>query len=68
MARLDDPLPADVPFTSIYSRSDGIVHWRASLLPQSERVENVRVHASHSGMGFNPLVLRVLADRLAQPE
>lgn len=68
MARVHDPLPAEVPCTSIYSRSDGIVNWRASLLPRSPLSENVRVPASHSGMGFNPLVLRVVADRLAQPE
>lgn len=67
-ARLSDPLPAQVPCTSIYSRSDGIVHWRASLLPKSERTENIRVSASHSGMGFSPLALRILADRLAQRE
>ncbi len=30
--------------------------------------ENVRVPGSHLGLGFNPIVLWILADRLAQPE
>lgn len=66
MARLDEPVP--VPCTSIYSRSDGIVHWRASLQPEGPQTQNIRVLASHTGMGFNPQVLRILANRLAQPE
>jgi hypothetical protein len=30
--------------------------------------ENIEVHASHTGLGVNPLALYALADRLAQPE
>ena len=30
--------------------------------------ENIRVWGSHVGLGFNPLVLQIVADRLAQPE
>ncbi len=29
-------------------------------------VENIEVHASHTGMGMNPLALYAVADRLAQ--
>jgi len=29
--------------------------------------ENVAVHASHLGMGLDPAVLWIIADRLAQP-
>lgn len=68
MERLHEPVPPTIPCTSIYSRSDGIVHWRASLQPDGPLHQNIRVPASHTGMGFNPLVLHVLADRLAQPE
>lgn len=66
MARLDEPVP--VPCTSIYSRSDGIVDWRASLQPEGPATQNIRVPASHVGMGMNPVVLRLLAERLSQPE
>ena len=30
--------------------------------------ENIRVAGSHVGLGFNALVLWIVADRLAQPE
>jgi pimeloyl-ACP methyl ester carboxylesterase len=56
-----------VPTTSIYSRSDGIVSWRCSLNEPAPLVENIEVHASHVGMGMNPLALYAIADRLAQP-
>lgn len=58
--------PAAIPTTSIYSRSDAIVPWRMSLLPTRERFENVEVRGSHLGLGHNPIVAVVVADRLAQ--
>jgi hypothetical protein len=60
------PLP--VPTTSIYSRSDGIVAWRSCLEEEGTQRENVEVACSHTGMGFHPEALAVIADRLAQPE
>ena len=56
-----------VPTTSIYSRSDGIVAWRCSVNDPGPQVENIELHASHVGMGMNPLALYAVADRLAQP-
>ena len=58
--------PPPVPTTSIYSRTDGIVSWRCSLNPPGPLTENIEVHASHVGMGMNPLALYAVADRLAQ--
>lgn len=57
-----------VPTTSIYSRSDGVVCWRGCLQEPAVDAENVQVHASHLGMPTHPDVLRVVGDRLAQPE
>lgn len=57
-----------VPVTSIYSRSDGVVSWRGCLETPAADAENVPVHASHIGMTTHPEVLRIVADRLAQPE
>jgi pimeloyl-ACP methyl ester carboxylesterase len=54
------------PTTSIYSKSDGIVAWQCSINPTSPLSENIEVHASHIGMGMNPLALYAVADRLAQ--
>lgn len=64
--RLARPLP--VPSTSVYSRWDGVVDWRACLQDVTPTSENVAVHAGHLGMGFDPAVLWVVADRLAQPK
>ncbi len=58
-----------VPTSSIYSRSDGIVAWQASLQaahPEHPHTENVEVVASHFGIGLNPSAWWAVADRLAQ--
>ena len=58
----------DVPTTSIYSRSDGVVAWQACVLRRTARAENVEVDGSHMGLPWNPKVMAVVADRLSQPE
>ncbi len=57
----------DVPATSIYSRTDGVVHWHMSLIRETDRSENIRVYGSHCGLGFNNSAIFAMADRLAQP-
>jgi pimeloyl-ACP methyl ester carboxylesterase len=56
-----------VPSTAIYSRTDGIVRWQTCIDRVSERHENIEVHGSHTGLGFNPAVIYAVADRLALP-
>jgi pimeloyl-ACP methyl ester carboxylesterase len=59
-----------VPTTSIYSKTDGVVAWRASIQTPCKvnpHTENIEITASHVGMGMNPLALYAVADRLAQP-
>ncbi len=56
------PFPPGVRYVSIYSRSDGIVDWRACLDPAAEHVE---VHASHVGMAVSAPVYRAVAAALA---
>lgn len=59
---------AGVRCTCIYSQNDGIV---APYLAQdwvSPVAENIRLYTSHFGMAVNPIVLYVVADRLAQTE
>ena len=65
-ARLRECPP--VPTTSIYSKTDGIVAWRGCIEKRTERSENVEVSASHLGIVSHPEVLRIIANRLAQPE
>ncbi|SDS64702.1 hypothetical protein SAMN05444158_2717 [Bradyrhizobium canariense] len=58
-----------MPTTSIYSRTDGIVNWRTSVLRPSDTAENIEVYlASHIGLGVNAAALWAIADRLAQAE
>lgn len=57
-----------VPCTSIYSKTDGIVAWQGSLQEEGPITENIRVPASHLGLGFNPLVMYAIADRLIQQQ
>jgi pimeloyl-ACP methyl ester carboxylesterase len=58
------PLP--VPVSVIYSRTDGIVNWRACHLTDEEAGDNISVPSSHVGLLTNPLSLAALSDRLAQ--
>jgi len=48
------PVPDGVGFTSVYSRRDGIVDWRACVDPLAHPVE---VRASHVGMAVDPRVI-----------
>lgn len=57
-----------VPTTSIYSEADGVVCWRSCLQRGGRMAENIAVNASHLGMPTHPEVLRIVANRLAQPE
>jgi|tagenome__1003787_1003787.scaffolds.fasta_scaffold20911723_3 triacylglycerol lipase len=59
---LHAPLPRDVVLTSVYSRSDGIVRWRACVEPGAA---NVEIDASHIGMAFSPRAYEVVARALA---
>ncbi|MDM0116813.1 alpha/beta hydrolase [Variovorax sp. J22R133] len=57
-----------VPTTSVFSRTDGVVAWRASLEQEGPLAENIEVRGSHIGLGMNTAVYQVVADRLAQAE
>jgi pimeloyl-ACP methyl ester carboxylesterase len=59
-------VPPACPTTSIFSKTDGVVAWQCSLNPEHPHTENIEVHASHIGMGMNPLALYAIADRLVQ--
>jgi hypothetical protein len=56
-----------VPMTAIYTRTDGIVDWRACIEADGSRCENIEVVGTHSGLGFNIAALVAIADRLALP-
>ena len=61
--------PLSMPVSCLYSLSDGVVPPQEATMEGDPALhENVRVWGSHTGLGFNPLVLQIVADRLAQPE
>jgi pimeloyl-ACP methyl ester carboxylesterase len=69
--KFDLPKAPPMPTTSIFSRTDGVVAWPASVqapCPVNPLTENLEVIASHLGLGMNPSAWWALADRLSQPE
>ena len=64
-ARLDAASLIRVPLTVLYTRRDGIVAWEACIDRVSPYAEHVEVSSTHIGMGVDPDVWRVVADRLA---
>lgn len=52
------------PITVIYSRTDGVVHWRAAIDRYNEHARHIRVRGSHVGLGVNPMVWRLIAQTL----
>ncbi len=64
-AGLLQDFPLDVRYISVYSRSDGIVDWRACLDGAAD--ELVEISASHCGMAVSPAAYEVVARALAPP-
>ena len=65
------PVAPPMPTSSIYTKTDGVVAWQASIQAPSKTnacTENIEVIASHIGLGLNPSAWWAIADRLAQPE
>ena len=56
------PFPAAVPLTSIYTRGDGVVHWKGCVVPYADCIE---VTGSHVGLAFNRKAYRAVATALA---
>ncbi|MGK0315658.1 MAG: hypothetical protein ACI86M_001890 [Saprospiraceae bacterium] len=65
----DIPLPAPLPTTAIYSKEDGVVPWEVCMEQMETAIhQNIQVRGSHLGLGVNPSVLWIIADRLNQSE
>jgi pimeloyl-ACP methyl ester carboxylesterase len=52
------------PITSIYSKSDGVVGWQASIDIYNSQANNIEVTGSHLGLGVNPKVWLIISDIL----
>ena len=60
LLRRRERMPIRVPITALYSKTDGVVPWRAD-------VEHIEVSSSHVGFGVNAQVFRIVAERLDHP-
>ena len=56
------PLPGGIGYLSVYSKSDGVVRWRACL---DDGAEHLEVSSSHVGMAVSARVYRGVAAKLA---
>ena len=58
-----------IPTSCLYSVSDGVVPPQEATIDGDPALhENIQVPGSHIGLGFNGIVLSIVAERLAQPE
>jgi pimeloyl-ACP methyl ester carboxylesterase len=58
-----------MPLSCLYSVGDGVVPPQEATVEGDPALhENIRVPGSHVGLGFNAVVMWIVADRLAQPE
>ncbi len=58
--------PKSVTQTAIYTREDGLVHWRYCLTGDPK--EDVAVHGTHIGLIFNSIAYMHIAERLAMSQ
>ena len=63
MQAVHKPFPDDVELISYYTSSDGIVDWRACVVPGAE---NIEVEGSHLGMGLRPETVDKVVARMVQ--
>lgn len=67
-SRFETERPLPVPATSIYSKTDAIVHWQRSLEIPGPRSESIEIIAGHMELLVSPPAFYAVADRLAQAE
>lgn len=60
--------PPPVPTTSIFSKIDVVAGAKACLNPKTPLSENIEVETSHIASVWHPETLKIILDRLAQPE
>jgi pimeloyl-ACP methyl ester carboxylesterase len=63
-----EAVPIRVPIEAVYSRSDGIVAWRACIDHHSPHVRHHEVFSSHLGLVASPSVFRLVAEVLPDVE
>ncbi len=64
LMRARNAVPIQVPITAVYSKSDGVVAWQACIDEVSPQITHVEVRGSHSGLGWNAEVYRIVVRAL----
>jgi hypothetical protein len=59
---LESAFPSSVPQVAVYTKTDGIVDWRACI--NDDPATNVEVAGTHVALVANPAVYRALASHL----
>ncbi len=67
LLRRREATPIKVPVTALYSKTDGVVAWRAAIDSSNPDVEHIEVDSSHVGFGANARVFQIVAQRLDNP-
>jgi pimeloyl-ACP methyl ester carboxylesterase len=57
--------PIQVPLIAFHSPTDGVVDWRTCIDEATPGAENIEVRSTHFGMGLDPDVWKIVAQRLA---
>ena len=58
--------PIEVPIRALYSKTDGVVAWKACIDDASTDVKHYEITGSHVGMGSNVAVYRLIPRLLAE--
>lgn len=53
------------PITALYSKSDGVVGWKAAVDVYNAQTRNIEVRSTHFGMGVNSTVWKIVAQTLS---
>ena len=59
-----DRFPIQQPIMAIFSKTDGIVDWRAAIDKVSPNVTHWQVNAAHMSMGFNSKIWKLVRNSL----
>lgn len=59
--------PLEVPYTSLYSKDDGVVDWQACVvsLDEKRKAQSIEVTGQHFGLPYNLVVFAVVEEVLA---
>lgn len=60
---LETPMPAGIPYVSVYTPHDGVIDWHAALDPSARHIE---VQSTHLAIGNEPRVQRLVGNLLAE--